>query len=369
MLITGATGSVGRRLVADLITQTDWNLGLLVRDIAQARSLWGDHPRLQYVIGDVCQPALGLPLEEQRILSRSVHTVIHAAATTRFDLPLDQARAINVGGTESVLQLAGRFDVLERVAVLSTVYVSGRRTGAILETERSHHAGFVNTYEQSKFEAEAVVESMWHELPCAIYRLSTVIGDSVTGAVNHFTAPHQALRLMYLGLASLLPGESTGPVDLIPVDVASHTLSILLTSSFQPRSVYHIVAGPERSYTLTELIDASYDAMAHLDPAWAARRYPKPVIVDRETFELFLRSVEETGNPLLRGTLGALQHYAHQLTYPKAFDQTNVIAAYPSYPKEMPHVRTYYDKIVRYCLTTRWGRAVRARAAAHGISS
>jgi thioester reductase-like protein len=78
------------------------------------------------VQGDVTEPGLGVDPE----LLREVTDVIHCAATVSFDLPLEQARHINVTGTSNVLDVCRSMPDLRRLDAVSTCYVAGRREWA-----------------------------------------------------------------------------------------------------------------------------------------------------------------------------------------------------------------------------------------------
>ena len=358
LLLTGASGTLGQGLVPLLLERTDLELFLLVHERPLAVRPTAAS-RVHLITGDLRQPNLGLPPEMQSRLAARLTHILHAAATTQFNLPLAKAAAVNVAGTEALISLAQRCHHLERFGFLSTVYVSGKRTGNILESERTHESGFVNSYEESKYHAEAVVEHARASVPTAIYRLSTIIGDSRSGVVRHFTAPHQALRMMYLGLAAMVPGNPDYVVDLIPSDFAVGAVAELFLDHFSPGQVFHVVAGAEKSYRLSELIEASFAALAAHDPAWARRAYPRPLIAPPAAFDLFLASAEQAQNPLVLSVLQALRHFAHQLNYPKEFDQTNLRRCLPDFPTRLPDIRQYFDKVVQYCLTTHWGTHAR----------
>ena len=345
---------LGTELVATLLRATDWNLVVL------AHADGGGPPagaRVRPIRGDVTQPRLGLEPAVYRSLAGEVDAVLHAAASTRFDLPLAASRRANVMGTKNVVRFAERCARLERFGLVSTAYVSGRRTGLILEAEREHQAGFVNSYEQAKYEAEALLET--DGLPWTVYRLSTLLGDSRTGTTSRFTVPHHSLRLMYVGLASLVPGDPDCPVDLMPTDVAASLVAVLFGQRFQPGQTLHLVAGPQKSLTLREVIDHSYACLADADPSWSRRPHVKPAIGSPAAFELLVRSAEEARSPLMEGALGTLKSFAGQFSYPKTFDTAQVRAALPDYDRRVPHVREYYAKVVRYCVQTGWGRARR----------
>jgi long-chain acyl-CoA synthetase len=370
IFITGATGGVGRALVPLLLWRTDADVVLLLHRGGVGKSqtdllretfgvmepAWND--RVRTVVGDVAAQGLGLAAPIRKDLERATTHVIHGAAVTRFDLPLAEIRRVNLDGTRHVADLARECARLEQFAFISTAFISGCREGNVLESDLDHNDGFVNTYEQSKYEAELFLRSMASSLPIATYRLSTVIGDSRTGVVSHFTAPHHAMRMMYLGLASMMPGTPDYRVDLIPADVSAAAICELFVNRFHPNQVFHIAAGCGKSYTLSQVIDDVYRHFSALDEEWGRRGYPKPALAPARTFDLFLRSVEESDNLLLKNVLRTVRTFAQQLNYPKAFDQSKLVECYPEYDDRMPDIREYFGKVVRFCVESEWGRHV-----------
>ena len=311
---------------------------------------------VQTIVGDVRQgSSLGLAGSEREILRESVTDIVHCAADTTFNRPLAEARATNVAGTEAILAFARECPRLERIACFSTVYVAGRATGCFTERNIGGADGFVNSYEESKAEMESVVREAMHDLPVAIYRLSTIIGDSRTGEVSGFNAIHHALRLLYQGLAPMVPGKETSLVDLIPVDYAAAASHYLFEHAFTTGATYHICAGGHRSATLGALLDATMAAFQRHRPAWRKRSIARPAIVDLPTYELFVRSVEEAGNHVLLQATRAVQAFAYQLAFPKVFDARRAEAALTPAGFPVPSVMDYYERVVQWCIETNWG--------------
>ncbi len=93
--------------------------------------------------------------------SRACDEIIHCAASVSFDLPLDEARAVNTAGAARVAELAARTAVrgngLRRIVHVSTAYVAGQRTGTFGEDQMTIGLPFRNTYEQTKHEAEQLL--------------------------------------------------------------------------------------------------------------------------------------------------------------------------------------------------------------------
>ena len=372
ILITGATGTLGRELVRRLgCAASGPRVILLARGAASADVVDATDPlldewsgsagraRLAAVRGDLLAgTGFGLAPAVRGALAHEVTDILHCAAATTFTLPLAEARAINVGGTEAVLRFAGECHALRQVACFSTVYVAGRRTGRVAEDELGEvHAGFVNSYEQSKHEMEQLVRATMASLPIAVYRLSTIIGDSRTGVVRGFNALHYAIRLLYQGLAPMVPGHGGHPVDLVPVDYVAAAAAWLFEHRFEAGRTYQLCTGGDRSPALAALVDATVDAFYRFRPAWRKRSIEKPAIVDLRTYELFVRSVEETGNDVLRQATRAIQAFAYQLAYPKVFDTAATAAALAGSGLTPPAVLDYYPNVIRHCIETNWGAA------------
>ena len=372
ILVTGGTGTLGREVVRRLVGGPDApRVVVLARGAASADLLsytdpvlaeWADRdPRADVRVarGDLLAgPSLGLSPHVHAALASEVTDVLHCAAATTFTLPLVEARAANVAGTEAVLRFAGECRSLRQVGCFSTVYVAGRRTGRIGEDDLDDgRAGFVNSYEQSKHEMERVLRAAMGSLPIAVYRSSTIVGDSRTGAVRGFNAFHHAVRLLYQGLAPMVPGDDAHCVDLVPVDYVASAAVWLFVRRFVPGRTYHLCSGADRSASLGALVDATVDAFYRFRPAWRKRSIEKPAIVDLGTYELFVRSVEETGNDVLKQATRAIQAFAYQLAYPKVFDTRGTSAALEGSGVTAPPVLDYYPRVIRHCIETNWGAA------------
>lgn len=355
ILVTGGTGTLGRELVRRLAVESS-----TPRVVVLSRSARDPDPGfpsgIRVVQGDLLAgPGMGLSASVREELSADVTDILHCAAETRFTLPLEEARAINVGGTRSLLEFAEGCPSLRRIGCFSTVYVAGQRTGRFTEDDlEDGGSGFVNSYEQSKNEMEREIRERMGDLPIAVYRLSTLIGDSTTGAVTGFNAFHHALRLLYLGLAPMIPGDPAHRIDVVAVDHVADAACWLFGRRFEAGRTYHLCSGPERSSSLAELIDAVVEAFHRFRPEWRRRGIERPAIVDLPTYELFARSVEETGNEILLRATRAVQGFAYQLAYPKTFDRNATEATLEGSGLRPPPVLEYLPKVVRWCLENEW---------------
>jgi long-chain acyl-CoA synthetase len=358
LLVTGATGSIGgdvlaRRLAAD----PTLHAFVLVREPerwhARAVTHGIDPRRTEAVRGDLRAPDLGLDRWTRARLLRSIDAVLHAGAATTFSQSLDTARAVNVDGTRAVLRLAAEARRAVHIAFVSTAFVAGRRTGRVRESDQAGGAGWVNAYEQSKAEAEALVRaypSRW-----TIFRPSTVVYDAAAGSIRQYNAVHRALRLCWHGLVPLLPGEQATPVDVVTSDYVAGAIARLMARGDLGGRTIHLCAGAG-ALPLGELLDRSWRWWSR-DKAWRRRALERPALASMETYRLFESSVHESGDARLRRVASSLTHFAPQLALPKTFDtsEADALVGQPA-----PAVVSYWNRMLDQLLETGWGTQGRA---------
>ena len=234
VFLTGATGFLGMEVLARLLEAGDREVVVLVRasdnDAAAERvddvlaKLWRDpspyRDRVRAVAGDVTQDGLGIGAAERTQLAEDIGAIMHCAASISFDMPLDEARQINVEGTREIIGFARECKALgrlERFVHVSTAYVSGKHEGTFRERQLDAGQEFRNTYEQTKWEAEHIVREATDLAP-AIARPSIVMGEADTGWTPAFNVLYWPLRAFARGLFAQIPARPEGRVDVVPVD-------------------------------------------------------------------------------------------------------------------------------------------------------
>ena len=347
LFLTGATGLVGGGVLQRMLrADPDLRVAVLVRD----GSRWPGIPRVTPVVGDLLAPGLGLAADARATLAREVRLVVHAAADVVFSRPLDVARATNVEGTRRLLELAHEWPEVQRIAYVSTAFVAGRHTGAIPEAEADGAAGWVNAYEQSKWEAERVVRAAAR--PWVILRSSTIVCDDAAGTVSQFNAVHLAVRLLHRGLVPMIPAEGAATVDVVPAGYVTSAIAALAVRDGLDGRTVHLCAG-RGALPVVELLEATWDVFAR-DAAWRRKALPRPVLTDLATYALLERSIEQTGDEALRRALRGLSHFAPQLALPKRFETAGADALLGA---PAPPVRAYWTRVVEHLLAARWGIA------------
>jgi thioester reductase-like protein len=363
LLLTGASGFVGQSVLARWLARTDRPVTVLVRaaddEAALARveallAAGGESERrapLRALAADVTDFDPDALAERLRAAGDEFDEVIHAAACVRFDQGLDEARAVNVAGTERMVALAQRLHAthpLRRYAQVSTAFVAGRHDGPFGEGDRRIGQEFRNTYEQSKIEAEELVTgAAGAGLPVQIVRPSIVVGDRRSGWTAAFNVLYVPLRALVAGAVDAVPEHDTGLLDVVPVDYVADGLLALADAPADGRT-YHLTAG-RHAITVGELADLACRATG---------RKPPPR-VSAETFAETLGST--AAGRVLAANLG---DYLPYLDVRTRFDAAGAEAHLGPRGVRVSPLSDYLHRLIAYAQERRWGRLRRPRGAA-----
>jgi nucleoside-diphosphate-sugar epimerase len=350
LLLTGATGLVGSALLKLLSGSKTRRFALITRQPEKLKSA----TRIRGVSvlgGDITRPQIGLDDEAYAELRHSITEIIHCAADTRFGTSLECAREVNVAGTQHVLEFAAGCRQLHKFAYISTVYVVGRSAGHFGEDSILHQNGFCNAYQQSKYEAEELVSRAMNVIPTAIFRLSSVIGDSDSGRVHQFNHVHRLIKLFPQNVLPIVPCQPDAPIDLIASDWAMAALAYLFDSAF------HLCAGAERSLSLREMIELTISVFENHP---IGRRYLPihvPELVPLSRYEEFVEQRSRAGDRLFNELVRVLGYFLPHLAIFQAFDNRNTMRDLAPNSLQLPSTRVCYERVVRFCLDTNWGKS------------
>jgi nucleoside-diphosphate-sugar epimerase len=282
--------------------------------------------------------------------------MIHGAASVSFDMPLPEARRINVGGTQRMLDLAlalAPVARLERFAFVSTAFVAGTRGGVVLEDELDVGQEFTNTYERSKCEAEALIRSHRDRLPTSVFRPSIVAGHSGTGETSSFKVLYWPIKVFARRLVVCIPGDPEACYDIVPVDYVAESLLHIVEREDTTGGVYHLTAGS--TITLGRLVElaAEYFEVRRIPPFVSAERFyalVRPI--------LYLTLVGPMRRVLTTGKV-----YIPYLSRKLRFDNRHALHALQGSGLKPPDLEAYMKTIFRYAKETDFGR--RPGAGAH----
>jgi thioester reductase-like protein len=362
VFLTGATGFLGMEVLARLLEKGDREVIALVRaadDVAaQERlesvmaKLWRDpspyRSRARAIAGDVTQPNLGMDPSSRAAAAEQAGAVMHCAASISFDLPLEEARGINVEGTREIIGFAreakntGRLD---RFIHVSTAYVAGITTGTFRERQLDAGQEFRNTYEQTKWEAEHVVNDA-SDLNPVIARPSIVMGESTSGWTPAFNVLYWPIRAFSRGLFETVPARPEALVDVVPVDYVADALVHLLEDS-SSSGVINLVSGRE-ACTVDDMIGMTSAAFGKERP---------PVVP-----------------PGSAGTGSAHADDQAAVYFPyfdmdMVFDDSRARALLGPAGIRCPHLSDYFPRLIEYAQTTRWGKNPQTREEAAAAAS
>jgi long-chain acyl-CoA synthetase len=353
VFLTGATGFLGMEVMARLLEKGDREVLALVRApdtvAAQERldgvlaKLWRDpspyRGLARAVAGDVTQPGLGIPPAERQPVAEEAGAVLHCAASISFDLPLEEARTINVEGTREIIGFArqakslGRMD---RFIHVSTAYVAGEYAGTFRERQLDAGQTFRNTYEQTKWEAEHVVNAAT-DLSPAICRPSIVMGEAASGWTPAFNVLYWPLRAFSRGLFTEVPAHPGRHVDVVPVDYVADALVHLL--DHDESGVFNLVSGRDAA-TIDELIDLGS----------AAFNRPRPPVVPPGSTGTGSSHADDQGSV-----------YFPYFDMEVIFDDSRARGVLGPAGIRCPRLAEYFGTLMDYAARARWGKTAITR--------
>jgi len=367
ILLTGATGALGPALAAELARDgAAERIALLMRcppgEIDARFGQWRDAVRellapheyaslnrLHPVSGDICQENLGLNGAAAEI-QRETDVVIHAAADTNFAAPPERQWAVNVDGTRRILDWSGACPHLRRFLLVSSVFVSGSRTGRIDETATQEAPTFVTHYQKTKWQAEQI--ALASGLPVGVARISLVLGSHATGGVHRPGAIHSLIKWFARGLVPMMPGRPDSKGDVIATELAAQCLSRAVMADWpraagnQQPPIWHIAAA-QHAPPMSELIDFVYQHFAER-PAWRRKHIARPQMVDQGEFDRFIASVEASGHAVVAQAMRSVNRFLPDLYFPKIYETARAEALWGG-PLPRYDWRETMGRVIRFC--------------------
>ena len=240
VLVTGGAGFIGSNFVRHaLAAHHDWHITTLDKLTYAGRleNLQGalDHPRHEFVKGDVADPSVAAPLVLESDL------VVHFAAETHVDRSIASAGEFittDVYGTFVLLEAARQSERLRRFVQISTDEVYGSVAhGSSRETDELKPR---NPYSASKAGADRLAYSYWatYDVPVVITRPSNNYGP------NQF--PEKIIPLFITNAIDALPlplyGDGMNERDWLHVIDHCRALEVLIDHGV-PGEVYNIGGG------------------------------------------------------------------------------------------------------------------------------
>ncbi len=237
VLLTGATGFVGSRLVHELLTRTDLRVRCLARAGSDAeatervvaalaeRDLWRPEyaGRVDGHAADLSRPGLGMETGTWEHLARTCDLVLHNGAMVNFLFDYRAHRQVNVRGTAELLRLAmaERPVPFHYVSTLSAFQNEAlARDGRLPEDHEPSRTRMPDPgYSRSKLVAERYLAGARERgALVTVLRLGEVLPSEDNGHANPVALTHLLLSaFVRLGVRPDAPIRS----DYTPVDYAA----------------------------------------------------------------------------------------------------------------------------------------------------
>jgi thioester reductase-like protein len=232
--VTGASGFIGKRLVARLLERGPVYFLVHPRSLGKLEALyrrWGvERSRAVPVVGDLTAPGLGIGPDDARTLKGRVRHFFHLAAVYDLAASAEAQIAANVEGTRHAVWFATEIEA-GRFHHMSSIAAAGLYEGTFTEDMFEEAENLEHPYFSTKHEAERIVRTEC-ALPWRIYRPGIVVGQSDTGEMDKIDGPYYFFKAIQK-LRNLLPrwfpavGLEGGRLNLVPVDFVVRALDEL----------------------------------------------------------------------------------------------------------------------------------------------
>src|SRR6478672_4085160 len=357
--VTGATGFIGRFLLAELLKR-DGKIYVLCRassldklDDVRDR-LGAEDGRIVPVIGDLTKERLGVEPEEIERLKGKVEHFFHLAAIYDLTADADSQRVANVEGTRHAIQLAEAVHA-EHFHQVSSIAAAGLYDGVFTEDmfEEATHVDN-NPYYATKHESERVVREEC-SVPWRVYRPGIVVGSSETGEIDKIDGPYYFFRAIQR-LRSISPswlrgiGIEGGPINLVPVDFVAKAMDYLAHQPGLDKRAFHLT--DPKPMTVGQMANAF--AKAAKAPQFAYNLDTKPIESAVASLPKPLRAVAgmlpgaKQASDFLLAELGIPREVLHYVNYPTRFDSTKTQEALAGSGIEVPPLSTYAQTLWEY---------------------
>jgi nucleoside-diphosphate-sugar epimerase len=252
ILLTGFPSFVARKLAVHLLEQEPNALlyavvrPKLAREAELAVSSWPGSSRSRFVMieGDAAAMDLGLSGAEFRAITSEIDRIHHAAQMTYLGIDRRSAEQLNVGGTNEIIELAKACSSLRCLVFHSTTEVAGDRTGIVREDELEARQRFPTFVAETRARGEKIARLSMPEVPIAIVRPATIVGESSTGEIDRFDGPYLFILLIVTSPAEIaipLPGRGDAPLHLVPIDYVVRAAHAIGRDRRSPGRTFHLV--------------------------------------------------------------------------------------------------------------------------------
>ncbi|WP_417501263.1 SDR family oxidoreductase [Marinobacter sp.] len=281
LLITGATGFIGRHLCAHLTAQDHTIVALMRRPHelpnlqANVSNLGGRGALIKAISGDLAEPNLGISESLP-----DVDAVIHLGARFAWQLEYESAYTTNVEGSLAIAELARELGcrlvfisgfMLENLQHLNQLGINPAQPERTNWRKVYRHAG---AYEASKLEAALKVRSFAAKTALDLVEVqpATVAGHSQTGELDAAQPLFQLIDNLSRGRLALVPGTSEHWLPLTTVD---HLVALITAAAIAKNVPERLLCLDSDTPTLQQMLALVGGSIGVKPPRWYV---PIPVL-------------------------------------------------------------------------------------------
>lgn len=254
ILITGVTGFIGRFVLKELLKTFDATIYCIVRsnndidamnrieESMKKFDLWdnGYRERIVALSGDISNKDFGLTPQIYNELSEKIDKVYHLATFMNHIGSYEALKITNIYGTKEILRFSCT-NKLKDVHFFSTIDVFGDSNNTFSEVTPINNVEHynMNGYAASKWVAEGIIQKAKERgIPCNIYRIGLVVGDTQSGCSDNKQWFHNFLK------SCLITGKYFTDFNLsysmTPVDFVAKAIVRLSSRDKYINKIYHI---------------------------------------------------------------------------------------------------------------------------------
>jgi nucleoside-diphosphate-sugar epimerase len=205
ILVTGATGFIGREIVSELAENQHQVIGLGNSKKVSADLL----KNVTYINADITNYKNLSELEK----IQKVELIIHSAGLAHQfgETSREKFEAVNVEGTRNVLRLGVKLQIKHFILIGSTavygfVNTSGKTDSERFVIDENSKLNPQTLYAESKLEGERICQAICEQnkIALTIFRLAPVIGEGNVGNVARLISSIDKRRFLWIGDGSNL---------------------------------------------------------------------------------------------------------------------------------------------------------------------
>jgi thioester reductase-like protein len=358
--VTGATGFIGRFLLAELLKR-EGTIYCLCRassldklDELKARLGAGSESeqddRIVAIVGDLTKERLGVAADDIERLDGQIENFFHLAAIYDLTADADSQRVANVEGTRHALQLAGAVHA-GHFHHVSSIAAAGLYEGVFTE-DMFDEAQDVehNPYYATKHESEGLVRRT-SPVPWRIYRPGVVVGHSETGEIDKIDGPYYFFRTIQR-LRGMAPswlrvvGVEGGEINIVPVDYVAKAMDHIAHVPDLDGQAFHLT--DPKPLSVGGLVKALTKAAKAPQPSLNVDARALDMLPARLTSALVRLPGAKQVTDLALAELGIPREMFAYFTYPTHFDSAKTQAILTGTGIEVPPFSSYAQTLWEY---------------------